>query len=395
MADKTIPGTPAWLRTRNDRTALGLFFDHGELTRNRLVELTGLSKPTASQMVQRLEALELIRSSGAVSGRPGPSAATYAVRPDAALGVAVDIDANMMRATVVDLVLSDRPVVEVPLTRTARDRSPVGDVRRAIDEATDAAGVDASRISAVCVAVQGAVDPRRDDLRFADTLPGWPRTHVRTALEDALGIAVTIDNDVNLAALAERSAGAGAGLDSFALLWLGEGLGLAMDLGGTVHRGFAGSAGEIGYVPVPRTALELDPDATDLQSLIGGIRVTRLIREAGGRARTYRAAIDALTADATLRDEVMRAYAPRVAVALLPVLALLDPERIVLGGATGALGGPALAQAVASVIRRTTRWSPDVSATGISSTPVLRGAVERLLADLRHDVYERLDRVAL
>ncbi|MDL9979279.1 ROK family transcriptional regulator [Microbacterium sp. ASV49] len=393
MTEKTVPGTPAWLRTRNDRTALGLFFEHGELTRNRLVALTGLSKPTASQMVQRLESLDLISETGAVSGRPGPSAATYAVRADAALGVAVDIDANAMRATVVDLTSTDRPTVELPLARTARDRSPVGDVRRAIVEATDAAGVDSSHISAVCVAVQGAVDPRGDDLRFADTLPGWPRTHVRTALEDALGIAVTIDNDVNLAALAERSAGAGAGLDSFALLWLGEGLGLAMDLGGTVHRGFAGSAGEIGYVPVPRTALDLDPDATDLQSLIGGIRVARLVREAGGRARTYRAAIDALRSDQALCDEVMRAYAPRVAVALLPALAMLDPERIVLGGATGALGGPALAQAVASVIRRHTRWSPDVAATGIATTPVLRGAGERLVADLRASVFDRLDRI--
>jgi predicted NBD/HSP70 family sugar kinase len=395
MADKTIPGTPAWLRARNDRTALGFFFDHGELTRNRLVELTGLSKPTASQMVQRLESLELIHTSGALAGRKGPSAATYSVRPEAALGVAVDIAANTMRATVVDLVGSERPVVELPLARAARDRSPLGDVTRAIEEATDAAGVDASRISAVCIAVQGAVDPRSDDLRFADTLPGWPRSHVRTDLEDALGVPVTIDNDVNLAALAERSAGAGAGLDSFALLWLGEGLGLAMDLGGTVHRGFAGSAGELGYLPVPRTALDLDPDATDLQSLIGGIRVARLTREAGGRARSYRSAVEALAADAGLRDEVMRAYAPRVAVALVPILALLDPERIVLGGATGALGGPALAQAVASVIRRQTRWSPDITATAIATTPVLRGAGERLLADLRDVVYERLDRVAL
>ncbi|MBN9184424.1 ROK family transcriptional regulator [Microbacterium sp.] len=393
MTDRTVPGTPAWLRARNDRAALQLLLDHGALTRNRLGELTGLSKPTASQMVQRLESVELIRAVGEVSGGRGPNAATYAVRTDQALGVAIDIDSQTMRSTVVDVTGSPQPVAEVTLTGS--DRTPAGDVRRGIQEACAAADVDESRIDAVCIGVQGAVDPRTDELRFADTLAGWPLTSVRAHVEDDLGVTVTIENDVNLAAIAERSAGAGQGLGGFALLWLGEGLGLATDLGGAVHRGISGGAGEIGYLPVPRTAVDLDPDAVELQDLIGGLPVAALTQAAGGDGSSYRAAIATLETDAAVRARVVAALAPRVALGIVPVLALLDPERVVIGGPTGAACGDALATAVAAEIRRDGQWNPDIAATGVPRHPVLEGSREHLLTSLRTSLFDRLDRIAI
>ena len=62
MSTTTTPGTPGWLRARNDRVALALLLEHGPLTRNRIGELSGLSKPTAAQMVARLESAGLIRT---------------------------------------------------------------------------------------------------------------------------------------------------------------------------------------------------------------------------------------------------------------------------------------------------------------------------------------------
>ena len=78
------PGTPSWLRERNDRAALALLLEHGSLTRNRLGELSGLSKPTAAQMVARLERAGLIEPVGEVSGGRGPNAISYGVRADRA-----------------------------------------------------------------------------------------------------------------------------------------------------------------------------------------------------------------------------------------------------------------------------------------------------------------------
>ena len=112
MSTKTVPGTPSWLRERNERAALSLLFEHGVLTRNRIGELSGLSKPTASQIVARLEGAGLIEVVGEVSGGRGPNAQSYGVRSTRVLGVAIDIDKSVIRSTVVDAAGTEHPGAE-------------------------------------------------------------------------------------------------------------------------------------------------------------------------------------------------------------------------------------------------------------------------------------------
>jgi predicted NBD/HSP70 family sugar kinase len=361
----TAPGTPSWLRERNDRTALTALFEHGPLTRNRLGELTGMSKPTAAQMVARLEQAGLIEPVGEVSGGRGPNAVSYGVRADRARGVAIDIREHVIAATVVDALDADHPVVEVEVRDAAR--TPEGDVRLAIDAACNAAGVDPQTVELVLVGVQAAISSDGDQLSFTDTLPGWPELGARHRIADALGIVVELDNDVNLAAVAERAVGSAQGADDFALLWMSDGLGVAVDLGGVVHRGAAGGAGEIGYLPPPASATHLDPEAEDLTDLVGRGAFERL---GGIRA--------------------LDAYAERVALVVAPVLAVLDPELVVLGGPIGIAGGEHLAQLVAARLATTSRWTPEVRTTGIASQPVIGGArrmlVHRIREHLAHGI---------
>ncbi|MDM7855252.1 ROK family transcriptional regulator [Cellulomonas alba] len=376
------PGTPGLLRAMNDRAALALLLEHGPLTRARIGELTGLSKPTVSQVVGRLEHAGLVGEVGEHSPARGPKSVTYGATPGHVLGVAVDVRPQEARATVVDAAGTEHPMVEVALPRVAAQRSPVGDVSAAIQAACEAAGVRPDGVVTVMVGLQGAVDPRTDDLTFTGLLPGWPRRRVRACLEEGLGVPVAIDNDVNLAAVAERDLGAGRDVPDFCLLWIGEGLGVAVDLGGRLHRGASGGAGEIGYLPVPTAAIALDAEARDLQDLVGGIAVTRIARAHGVHGRTLGAVLEAL-GDHPARDAVLAEIAPRVAVGVLPLLAVLDPQLVVLGGATGASGGAALAELVRAHVRRATRWAPRVVASAVPDQPVLRGARALVAAELR------------
>ncbi|HEY0119527.1 MAG TPA: ROK family transcriptional regulator [Cellulomonas sp.] len=377
------------MRSLNDRTALSLLLEHGPLTRTRLGELTGLSKPTASQVVTRLERAGLIAPVGAEQAARGPLAATYGARTDGEHAVAVDVTVHTATSTLVDASGAEPPVAEVPLARAAADRDAVGDIRAAIAAACAAAGTDPSTVTEVVVGLQGAVDPRTDDLTFTGLLPGWPRRSPRARLEDGLGVRVRIDNDANLAAVAERAAGAAHAADGFALLWLGEGLGVAVDLGGTLHRGASGGAGEIGYLPVPRAAVELDAAAIDLQDLLGGTGVTRVARAHGIRGRTLEAVLAALPGHPS-RHAVLRDLAVRIALGVVPVLAVLDPPLVVLGGPTGAAGGEELADQVRMQVRRVSRWSPQVAATAVPDHPVIRGGRELAVADLRARLLARI-----
>src|SRR6187200_2456429 len=97
------PGTPRLLRGINDRAALMLLLERGPLSRSRLGELTGLSKPTASQLLTRLESAGLVRRSGSSQGRPGPKAQLYEINPEAAHVAGLDVTPTRILAAVADL----------------------------------------------------------------------------------------------------------------------------------------------------------------------------------------------------------------------------------------------------------------------------------------------------
>jgi predicted NBD/HSP70 family sugar kinase len=257
-------------------------------------------------------------------------------------------------------------------------------VRGAIAAAVEAAGVDAETIRIACVGVQAAISDSGDRLSFTDTLPGWPEIGARVRVEQALGIDVIIDNDVNLAAVAERSVGATTDAGSFALLWIGDGLGVSVDLGGTVHRGAAGGAGEIGYLSVPREAAALAPDAGDLTDLIGGPAVAAIARAHGAIGRSLRELVSGIAENPGALAEL----APRIALGVIPVVAVLDPEVVVLGGPTGLAGGDELARLVHEQITGLSRWNPAVVATRVGAHPVLAGARELLVGEIRSRLHD-------
>ncbi|WP_022886826.1 ROK family transcriptional regulator [Glaciibacter superstes] len=382
MVTKVLPGTPAWLGATNDRAALSLLLEHGALTRNQLAELSGLSKPTASQMIARLEAIGVIEPAGAHSGGRGPNAVSYGVCRGRTWGVAIDVQPEVVRSTLIDAVGDSGPVVEEHRGRGDHAPSAADELRLAVKRASKAAGADAQAVRVAAVGIQGAVDPESGELVFTDDLPGWPRQHIREELESALGLELLIHNDVNLGAVAERATGAGRDASSFVLFWVGNGLGLAVDIGGTLHPGATGGAGEIGYLEAPRRAAAIDPAAETFEDLISGEAIAQVARRHGIQAQTFDNTILAIQASPD-GDAVLAELAPRIALGVAPVLAVLDPEILILGGPIGNAGGTFLADLVRTHVAENTRWNPTIVTAGVSDFPVLSGASHLLTDRLR------------
>lgn len=382
------PGTPTWMRTHNDRTAFRLLLEHGPLSRSSLGKLSGLSKPTAGQMIQRLERVGLIQAMGETSESRGPNAVVYGVRRDSMTGVAVSILADAIEAVVTDPTDAEHPIVVLPTE--GLERSPEADVTAAIDAACRAAGVPRESVSVVVVGVQAAVDADVDEVSLTDTLPGWPLTGARARIEEATRMSVFLENDVNLATIAERNHGAAAEAESFAYLWMGWGVGVGVDIGGVVQRGASGSAGEIGYLSVPRAALAFAPEANDFTDLLGPQGMIPLLGGSAGETVE-----DALTRLAG-HPELLAAVADRVSVAVRLIEALLDPGLVVLGGQTGVAGGAALAELVQERLdrerpeERRTRRVLEVRTSGVPTHPILRGARSLLTAHIRTRLEEAI-----
>jgi predicted NBD/HSP70 family sugar kinase len=233
-------------------------------------------------------------------------------------------------------------------------------------------------------------------------MPEW-HEGVLEALRRGLGRTVIIENDANLAARAEHEVGAAQGEDSFALVWLETGLGLAAHIHGRVHKGSAGAAGEIGYLPVPGVGLPENvrrPATGAFQSLAGARAVRRLAADFGftgapGTASGSDAAV-AASAVATAAAEAAEGgakgqgfldeLASRVALGVAAICVVLDPGLVVLGGGVGLAGGTELASRVAAEVGRICPATPRVVPSELKSGPVLRGAILAAVDEVRREL---------
>lgn len=359
------PARPALLRTINDRTALELMLDRGPLTRTQLAEWSGLSKPTAGDSLARLVSDGLVSPAGVASGARGPSAQRYGVDPSRTTAAAVHVTPWGVRLELVDAVGERMAAAE---QRRVPGTTPATTLLDLIGRC--ATGVRAIR--SLAVAVPGVYDASTDTVRLADRIPEWTQPGLAAGLRQVLDGEVIIENNVNLAAVAERHHGGAREEMGFALLWVGDGLGLALDTQGSLYRGATGSAGEIGYMPCGGPDRGRGRKPADFQDLVGGQAVRSLGREHGLNGRTGAAIVRlALESGATgFLDEL----AERLALGIAVIVSVADPALVVLSGEIGFAGGAPLAGRVHRLASRISRLRVRVVASTVAGDPVLVGA---------------------
>ncbi|NXY98997.1 ROK family transcriptional regulator [Streptomyces sp. BR123] len=355
------PASPSTARAINDRLALRLLREEGPLTAAQLKAFTGLSRPSVADLVDRLTEAGLIEVVGE-SGeqRRGPNARVYGIVARRAHLAALDVRTDSATAVVTDLL--GRPLAERAL--------PVDAVEEAVDALEElAAEAGADRLHTVVVGAPGLVARAGGELRSTAGLPTWHRDLV-AALQRRLPAQVAVENETNLAALAEQRVGAARDAESFVLLWLGAGVGAAVVLDGRLRRGASGGAGEIGFLPVPGTGALPSGSGCEggFHSLAGRAAVAALAAEHGftGPVR------DAVAGAAG--EAFLEALAERIALGAAAVTAVLDPGCVVLGGELGHAGGPALADRVALRLAALTPVPTSVLATALGDPAVLAGA---------------------
>ncbi|MGW1211993.1 ROK family transcriptional regulator [Streptomyces sp. NPDC002499] len=378
-----MPASPSTARAINDRVALQLLQQEGPLTAGQLKQLTGLSRPTVADLVERLAVSGLITVVGeAGEQRRGPNAKLYGIVTDRAQLAALDVRTEGVWVVVSDLVGQVLAEASVPIGDDTGTGPAVEQAVALVERVVKEAGAD--RLHTVGIGAPGLIDPVTGELRDSSGLPAWHR-RLATALQERLPEArVSVENETNLAALAEQRDGAAQDRDTFVLLWLGHGTGAAVVLDGTLRRGASGGTGEIGFLPVPGTAGL--PSATDCEggfhTLAGSSAIAELAEEHGVTAESgpyepvaaglVRAAVTDRGADA---DRFLDALADRVAVGVASVVAILDPGCVVLGGEVGQAGGAELAGRVEARLRRMSPLPTEVRAGALGGGAVLRGAL--------------------
>ncbi|MER5889834.1 ROK family transcriptional regulator [Streptomyces sp. NPDC001941] len=374
-----MPASPSTARAINDRLALRFLQEEGPLTAGQLKSRTGLSRPTVADLVERLQGSGLVRIVGESGAeRRGPNARLYGIVADRAHLAALDVRTEDVSVVVADLLGTTLAKATAPIT-TGAGTGPAAERAVALLEAT-LHRVGAAPPHTIGVGAPGLVDPATGELRPTTGQHVW-HGRLLGALQERLPSAVLLENETNLAAVAELREGAASDRDTFVLLWLGHGVGAAVVLDGRLRRGASGGAGEIGFLPVPGTeGLPSDTDCGGgFHSLAGSAALCDLALVHGVPVRPEgREPAGAAAVRAALRsgaDAFLDALADRLALGAAAVTAVLDPGCVVLGGEIGHAGGADLADRVEQRLARLSPLRTAVRASALGGSAVLRGAL--------------------
>jgi len=368
----------------NEFLVLDAIRQAGETTRPELATTLGLSAASVSRIVRRLLAQRLVTEAPGPSEGLGRNRDLLRFNRRSGAVIAVDLGGTKCHGALADMV---GEILDSDVRPTFAGGSPAQSLLASIGALRATADREGLPIQAVSVGVPAVINP---DTGLVDAGPNvhWHGFDLSGLLRAELSEPFVVENDVNLAALGEAWRGGGAHTGCFVTLSLGTGIGAAIVLDGSVIRGRHNAAGEIGYLITGRSQLRGAPGA-GLEGLISGAALTNRASVLA-KARPDRTSLDpdaitpallfaAAAADDPVARTVIRELIDQVAITVLAVTALIDPDRVILDGSIGRALAPYLDQ-IDALIRRAAYRAPQLTTSTLGPNATVVGAIAAALA---------------
>ena len=367
-----FPSSPV-ARQQSVRLVVERLLRDRSVSRAEIARSTGLSKQTISEVMRELERDGWVYEDGQIQGTVGRSAVTYALRPDAAFVLGIDLGGTKLHVALADL---QGVIVAESIEATAGDGggAVIAQIGRMTDALLQRAGVSSQRLRGGVMGSPGIIEPASGGIVIAPNIAGLDSLDVRAALRARLGIDIAIENDVNLAAIGEHWRGNSRKARTFAFVALGTGIGMGIFADGHLICGARGAAGEVAYLPLGGDPYDARGQRLGtLETAVGSAGIIERYTGLGGPSgSTVRDVFDRLETDEAARitiDEVGRI----VTTAILAVHSILDPEIIVMGGSIGAR--PELKLRIDANLGRCTREPVRIELSALGNRATLIGAI--------------------
>ncbi|WP_062216064.1 ROK family protein [Streptomyces sp. NBRC 109706] len=371
-------GDPSLLRRINSAAVLrALRAAEPACSLTDLARVTGLSRPTVEGVLDGLTRAGLVAetTTEAAPGtrRLGRPARRFRFRAEAGRLLGVEVGSRRVSAVLADLAGRRLGGVSRAVSTQASADDRLARVTTAAGELLGRHGVTAPTLRAVAVGTPGIV---ADDgsVALCTALPGWTGLPLGERLGEAFQAPVLVENDANAAVLGERWVGAALGADDVVMVLAGLSPGAGSLIGGRLHRGHAGAAGEIG-------ALHLLGRLATPERLLStaGTPVDPLDERAVARVLAQARAGDPRAGDAVAR------FVERLTHDVTALVLALDPELVVVGG--WATGLEAVVEPLRRELDRLCLRPPRVVASALGAAAVPTGAVRLALDRLEAELF--------
>ncbi|WP_067455883.1 ROK family transcriptional regulator [Actinomadura macra] len=382
-------GQPALLRRINETTVLARLHEAGPLRLGDLSDRTELSRQTVAQVVASLAAdglVEYVEADPAGRRAPGRPARLVRLRPDAAHVVGIDIGPHRTLVMVADLtgriVAEDRG----DSSRLHSREEMLAHVHAQVREALDRGGVARETVRAVVAGTPGIVEAEHGVVVKAPDMPGWTSIDLADRLRPAFGCPVVVENDVNLAVLAERWQGHGRDAGIVVAVQWGSRVGAGILVGDRLLRGAHGAAGEVGFLPAdqgpPIGTASLGP----FEQKVGTSALAELAGDDASPQDPGIATLTAARAGDPAALKIIDRIAARFVQGLAPLILILDPDLVVIGGGI-VRAGPPLLDALERHLSGRTLVRPALALSGLGDRAVALGAARLALDDVERRLF--------
>jgi predicted NBD/HSP70 family sugar kinase len=357
------PTSPADLRASNRERLLYLLRSQGAMTQAQLARASGLSPATVSSIAKELREEGWVDDVGT-----GGKRTALSLSRTAGVAVGIDFDHSHVRVAIADLAHNVLAEASEPLDVDHEAYEGIGLAGKMVRELLHDVGAGTERVTGVGMGLPGPL--RRDTGEIGDSaiLPGWIGARPEAMMSEELGLAVRVENDANLGALAEIVWGAGRGCSELLYVKVASGVGAGLVLDGRLYKGHAGTAGEIGHVTVDESGPVCRcGNRGCLEVYAGADAVLDPLRRRHGARITLRQVI-ALAQEGDLGCQRVIADAGRsLGLAIAGTCNLLAPERVIVGGELAA-AGEILLEPLRTIAQRS-------SIASLRATPVLQGVL--------------------
>jgi predicted NBD/HSP70 family sugar kinase len=248
VTSKATAGSQSSLREANRSLVLQTVQRWGGLTQVELVAATGLSPATVSTIVRDLLSVGLVDT--AVTTRSGRRAQLVTVARRVGLAVGIHVGYRHLRIALGDFAHEVVAEQSLPLPTDHRVDTTLDRAALLVVDLLERVGASLDEITGIGVGVPAPVDSATGLISVRGIMRGWDEVHLGQTLSKRIGRPVFVDNDANLGALAESTLGAAKAFRDSVYVRASYGVGAGIVIDGRVHRGFAGTAGEIGHVQV-------------------------------------------------------------------------------------------------------------------------------------------------
>jgi predicted NBD/HSP70 family sugar kinase len=380
----------------NCTAVLSAIRDAGTARVTELVRTTGLSRPTVTAAVSTLIADGWVEETEVDDDvdlpRMGRPARVLRFRADARYVLGIDVGPHRVYCAVADLNGTVVAHVSRDVTPGGTHGDLIDRVEATMSEVLAAAAVPRSALAAVGVGTPGIVDPQRGAILRAPSVPGWDSLELGAVLQRNVDCPVSVENDVNLAVMAERSQGVGSQADNLLFVQWGARVGGAVLVEGRLHRGAHGAAGEIGFVDLEDEPAGVQPEGFGpLESAAGTAWILSRARSLGDHGSADAAAVlRAAAAGSSPRAlQAIDEACERMARGLAAFVAAIDPELVVIGGEI-VLAGDIVLAGLRRHLSSRALVVPPLELSHLGDDAVSLGALRLALADAERlllDVY--------